>query len=101
MSELPEPRAVTDSNTGLPVGPVVGGPAAIRPVHTTLRGRFISTVPVDADAHSRVLFETTSTGPVKYKLWQYMLDGPWESFEAFHESLVWKACCHFQRQPVY
>ncbi|KAH8890345.1 GCN5-related N-acetyltransferase [Thozetella sp. PMI_491] len=98
MATASEQHAVTDPNSGLLVGAPIGGPAASAPVHTELKGRLITIVPVDPEAHSKVLFETTSSGPQKYKLWQYMMDGPWDTWEAFHQSLVAKKA---STDPLY
>ncbi|KAF2153601.1 gcn5-related n-acetyltransferase [Myriangium duriaei CBS 260.36] len=88
----------TDPESGLPVGPSVEGPPAIHPGHFTLKGRLVTIVPLDPAAHGQVLFETTSRGQEKHELWQYMLDGPWETRESFQKALVEKST---MQDPVF
>jgi RimJ/RimL family protein N-acetyltransferase len=92
MPTSTEPQSVIDPKSGLLVGLPVDSPEAIYPVPITLKGRLITLIPIDPDAHSKVLFETTSNIPEKHKLWQYMLDGPWDTYESFYQAVVgWKA----------
>jgi len=79
-----------DEATGLPIGPVVDAHPAPRPHHTTLMGRHMMLVPLDAAKHTAELYQA-SHGPGKEALWLYMGDGPFASEEAFRDSLAAKA----------
>ena len=88
MSSTAEPRSFADPDSGLQVGAPVDGPTAKAPQPTTIPGRLITLVPLNIASHGRHLFEATSSGPEKYALWQYMLDGPWDDYESFHRDLL-------------
>ncbi len=60
------------------------------PQRTQLAGRIVTLVPLDPEAHAASLY-TKTHGPEKEQIWQYMGDGPFESREAFDESLRKKA----------
>ena len=69
--------------------PVSANPAR-RPERTTLKGRYIHLVPLDAAAHADALYEP-SHGPDRESLWRYMSDGPFSDRAAFRNSLERKA----------
>ncbi|EFX01831.1 gcn5-related n-acetyltransferase [Grosmannia clavigera kw1407] len=76
--------------SGLPIGPLVDATPATRPSHTTLAGRLVTLVPLDAEAHGAALFAATA-GPGQDALWLYMGDGPYASLDTFREALRQKA----------
>jgi RimJ/RimL family protein N-acetyltransferase len=61
-----------------------------RPLPVTLRGRVVSLVPLDAEAHAQALYEG-SHGPERERLWVYLSDGPFPDFASFEQSLRLKA----------
>ena len=67
MTPLPEPQ---------PIGPLVNPHPAKRPGRVTLRGRAVTLVPLDADAHADSLFEKANGGD-KDRVWTYLFDGPY------------------------
>jgi RimJ/RimL family protein N-acetyltransferase/ribosomal protein S18 acetylase RimI-like enzyme len=81
---------VIDAATGLPIGPEVDARPAQRPQRTTLIGRHVLLVPLDADKHAAELYRATH-GPEKHAVWLYMGDGPFADEAAFRASLVAKA----------
>lgn len=75
-----------DEKSGLPIGVPVEAAPAPRPQRLTMQGRFVSLVPLSAQAHARDLYEGTH-GADKEKLWLYLFDGPYPDFESFRASL--------------
>jgi RimJ/RimL family protein N-acetyltransferase len=69
-----------------PVGPPVETKPALRPERTTLSGRFVRVVPLDAERHDDDLLASMG-GPEHAHLWTYMFDGPFEDRAAFAEAL--------------
>jgi RimJ/RimL family protein N-acetyltransferase len=63
---------------------------AEKPQRTTLRGRAISLVPLDAEAHADDLYAGTH-GEGREFVWDYLFDGPFPNQEAFTASLKQKA----------
>ncbi len=63
---------------------------AERPQHVTLRGRIVSVVPLDAEAHADALYEA-SHGADRETLWRYMSEGPYPDIVAFKNTLRQKA----------
>ncbi|HYW42535.1 MAG TPA: GNAT family protein [Bryobacteraceae bacterium] len=56
----------------------------------TLAGRYVTLVPLDAEAHSAALWEATR-GEENDGLWLYLFDGPYPDRDAFCADLVNKA----------
>ena len=56
----------------------------------TLRGRAVTLVPLDAEAHAEALFRGANGGE-KDRSWTYLFDGPYTDPEAFKASLAAKA----------
>jgi len=67
------------------------------PSRTTLVGRLVSLVPLDASAHATALYEA-SHGEGKERLWRYLFDGPFPNRPAFDASLKQKAV---SEDPLY
>jgi len=63
---------------------------APRPQRTTLNGRYVTLVALDAAAHGDDLWELTRA-PENDRLWEYLFDGPYRERAAFDASLQAKA----------
>jgi RimJ/RimL family protein N-acetyltransferase len=72
------------------VGAIVEGAPARRPERTTLSGRAISLVPLDAGLHSDALFEGANGGD-KDRSWTYLFDGPYTDRAVFRANIEAKA----------
>jgi RimJ/RimL family protein N-acetyltransferase len=73
-----------------PVGPLVDARPAKRPERTTLRGRTVTLVPLDADAHADALFRGANGGE-KDRAWTYLPYGPYLDAAAFKANIAAKA----------
>ena len=69
--------------------PALNTAPAKRPERTTLRGRAVSIVPLDAEAHGKALYEG-SHGEGKDFLWDWLFDGPFADEATFLASLKQK-----------
>ena len=69
-----------------PVGRPVHATPAPRPERTTLGGRFVRVVPLDAERHLDDLFACLG-GLEQASLWTYMFDGPFADRTAFIEAM--------------
>ena len=78
------------SESAQPVGPLVAAGPAKRPERVTLRGRWITLVPLNADAHAADLFEGANGGE-KDRVWTYLFDGPYTDPEVFKANIAAKA----------
>lgn len=63
---------------------------AIHPGGTTLHGKIVNLVPLDASAHAQDLY-TDSSGPDNEKLWRYLPDGPFADYASFRAAIAKKA----------
>jgi RimJ/RimL family protein N-acetyltransferase len=73
-----------------PLGERVDEAPARRPERRILRGRAITLVPLDADAHADALFEGANGGD-KDRVWSYLFDGPYADRAAFRANIASKA----------
>jgi RimJ/RimL family protein N-acetyltransferase len=73
-----------------PVGSLVDAHQARRPERVTLKGRWITLVPLDAEAHAADLFEGANGGE-KDRVWTYLFDGPYTDAEVFKANIAAKA----------
>ncbi len=73
-----------------PIGPPVDPRPAKRPERTTLAGRHVTLVPLDADRHADALFPLANGGE-RDRVWTYLGDGPYADPQAFKASLAAKA----------
>ena len=81
-------QAVTDTETGLPIGPEVSTAPARRPAADThLEGRTIRLERLDAERHAASLFEAVA-GPDAAQLYLYLFPPPPADREAFRASLA-------------
>ncbi len=79
-----------DPDSRLPVGDRVNSRAAQRPGRITIPGRYVTLVPLEAEAHGPALWEATG-GVANSGVWQYLFDGPFTNYEDFHSVLQKKA----------
>ncbi|MGO8800848.1 MAG: GNAT family N-acetyltransferase [Roseiarcus sp.] len=73
-----------------PIGEPVATRPARRPGRTTLSGRAVTLVPLDADAHADALFEGANGGD-KDRVWTYLFDGPYADRALFRANIAAKA----------
>ncbi len=73
-----------------PIGPLVEVHPAKRPERTVMKGRAVTLVPLDAEAHGDALFEGANGGD-KDRLWTYLFDGPYTDRALFKAGLADKA----------
>ena len=64
-----------------PVGDVVAGAPAVRPIAEQIVGRFVRLEPLDADAHAVDLYERSHASPEDATIWTYMTYGPFDGLE--------------------
>lgn len=75
---------------GQAIGPLVDARPARRPERTTLRGRAVTLVPLDAAAHAAALFRAANGGD-KDRVWTYLSDGPYVDEAVFAANIAVKA----------
>ncbi|HEX4487982.1 MAG TPA: GNAT family protein [Terriglobales bacterium] len=63
---------------------------AKRPERTTLRGRVVSIVPLNPEAHAEAIYKGSHGGD-RDALWDWLFDGPFPDLAAFKSSLQQKA----------
>jgi RimJ/RimL family protein N-acetyltransferase len=73
------------------IGPLVDSHPAKRPERATLKGRWVTLVPLDADAHAQALYEGSNGDAESESVWTYLFDAPYTSLEEFRASLEAKA----------
>jgi RimJ/RimL family protein N-acetyltransferase len=73
-----------------PLGPLVDPHPAKRPERTTLRGRTVTLVPLDAEAHAGALFRGANGGE-KDRVWTYLPYGPYSDQTVFKADIAAKA----------
>ena len=73
-----------------PIGPLVHPRPAKRPERVTLRGRAVTLVPLDPEAHADSLFEKANGGD-KDRVWTYLFDGPYTDRAVFRANIEAKA----------
>ena len=72
------------------IGIAIDPSPAKRPQRVTIRGRYVSIVPLDPLAHGEALYKGTH-GPQHDNLWVYLFDGPFPNRPALDASLHKKA----------
>ncbi len=82
-------NATSERHADGPVGPIVATHAARRPAPATLKGRFVTLVPLDV-SHAEQLYAETH-GAQKDSMWRYLFDGPFEDLASFRASIASKA----------
>jgi RimJ/RimL family protein N-acetyltransferase len=79
------------------LGPLIDPAPACMPHPTTLKGRFVTLVPLDPAAHGAALYHA-SHGPEREDLWRYLFDGPYQDQAAFEDRLKQMAA---SRDPLF
>jgi RimJ/RimL family protein N-acetyltransferase len=74
-----------------PIGPLVDAHPAKRPERVTLKGRWVTLVPLDSEAHAKDLFDGSSGDATRDAVWDYLFDLPNRSFDTFRDDLETKA----------
>jgi len=69
------------------IGIAIDPSPAKRPQRVTIRGRYVSIVPLDPLAHGEALYKGTH-GPQHDSLWVYLFDGPFPNRPALDASLA-------------
>jgi RimJ/RimL family protein N-acetyltransferase len=82
---------MTSASATQPVGPSIDPHPAKRPERVTLKGRWITLVPLDPQAHAEALYEGSNGDAVRESVWTYLFDGPYSNLEEFRLSLEAKA----------
>jgi len=82
---------MTPPSPTLPIGPLVDSHPARRPERVTLKGRWITLVPLDPQAHAKALYEGSSGDGARESVWAYLFDGPYKSLDEFRVNLEAKA----------
>jgi RimJ/RimL family protein N-acetyltransferase len=62
-----------------------------RPQHRVFEGRYVRLEPLDAEHHARALFDALAAGDPEGRLWTYMYDGPFDSFDSYRAHLARQA----------
>jgi RimJ/RimL family protein N-acetyltransferase len=83
--------AMTTSNGAQPIGPRVDPHPAKRPERVTLKGRWITLAPLDAEKHAATLYEGSNGDAERERVWTYLFDGPYRSLDEFRASIELKA----------
>ena len=79
------------AQTTLPIGPVVDSHPAKRPERVTLKGRWVTLVPLNPNEHAKALYEGSNGDAAREAVWTYLFDGPYTSLDEFRASLEAKA----------
>ena len=82
---------MTPPSATLPIGPLVDSHPAKRPERVTLEGRWITLVPLDAQAHAEALYEGSNGDAAREAVWAYLFDGPYASLDEFRANIEAKA----------
>ena len=82
---------MTPPSSTQPIGPLVDSHPAKRPERVTLEGRWITLVPLDADAHAEALYEGSNGDAAREAVWAYLFDGPYTSLDEFRANIEAKA----------
>ena len=82
---------MTSAPASQPIGPSIDAHPAKRPERVTLKGRWITLVPLDAAAHAEALYEGSNGDAAREAVWTYLFDGPYTSLDEFRANLEAKA----------
>jgi RimJ/RimL family protein N-acetyltransferase len=82
---------MTPASPTLPIGPLVDSRPAKRPEQVTLKGRWITLVPLDAGAHAEALYEGSNGDAARESVWTYLFDGPYHNLDEFRANIEAKA----------
>jgi len=82
---------MTPASPTLPISSLVDSHPAKRPERVTLRGRWVTLVPLDAAAHADALYEGSNGDAAREAVWAYLFDGPYKSSDEFRANIEAKA----------
>ena len=82
---------MTPASATQPIGPLVDAHPAERPERVTLKGRFVTLAPLDADAHAEALYEGSNGDAARERVWTYLPYGPYRSLGEFVADVELKA----------
>jgi RimJ/RimL family protein N-acetyltransferase len=82
---------MTSAPASQPIGPSIDAHPAKRPERVTLKGRWITLVPLHAAAHAEALYEGSNGDAAREAVWTYLFDGPYTSLDEFRANLEAKA----------
>jgi RimJ/RimL family protein N-acetyltransferase len=82
---------MTPATATQPIGPSIDSHPAKRPERVTLKGRWVTLVPLDAGAHAEALYEGSNGDAAREAVWAYLFDGPYKSPDEFRTSIEAKA----------
>ncbi len=82
---------MTAPSSDRPIGPPIDPHPAKRPDRTTMKGRWITLAPLDAEAHAKDLYEGANGDATRDAVWDYLFDPPGRSFETFRADIEAKA----------
>jgi RimJ/RimL family protein N-acetyltransferase len=74
-----------------PIGPSIDSHAAKRPERVTLKGRWITLVPLDPHAHAEALYEGSNGDATREAVWTYLFNGPFATLADFAADIDVKA----------
>lgn len=75
----------------LPIGPSIDAHPAKRPERVTLKGRWVTLVPLDAAAHAEALYEGSNGDAAREAVWTYLFNGPFATPADFAADIDVKA----------
>jgi RimJ/RimL family protein N-acetyltransferase len=90
MGSFEETSATMTPQPALPIGPPVEAHSARRPERVTLKGRWITLTPLDAEKHAEALY-AASHGEGRDSVWTYLFNGPFENLSEFAADVELKA----------
>ena len=82
---------MTSPATHQPMGHLVDAHHARRPERLTLKGRWITLAPLDAEKHSQALYEGSNGDAERERVWTYLFNGPFDSLTDFAADVELKA----------
>ncbi len=74
-----------------PLGLPVDAHHAKRPERVTLRGRWITLAPLDAEKHAAALYEGSNGDETRNRVWTYLANGPFANLADFAADIELKA----------
>jgi RimJ/RimL family protein N-acetyltransferase len=82
---------MTSATAIQPIGPLVDSHPAKPPERVTLKGRWITLLPLDAAAHAEALYKASNGDAEREAVWTYLFDGPYTSLDEFRANIEAKA----------
>jgi RimJ/RimL family protein N-acetyltransferase len=74
-----------------PIGPAVDARPPKRPERVTLKGRWITLAPLDAEKHAAALYEGSNGDLERERVWTYLFNGPFDTLAEFAADVELKA----------